>query len=106
MTGPSKQALAGHHLTEAIKHLTSAAEFVRDLPDRDDEVLDHLALVVEGAIETIRDVRGEVEKDTGAPVVRSRAPKKPDRRAGERRAAKRRLDDKRKSALRSRGSAR
>ena len=59
MSGPSKQALAGHHLTEAIKHLTAAAEFIRELPDRDDDVMDHLALVVEGAVETIRDVRGK-----------------------------------------------
>jgi len=62
MSGPSKRALIGHHITEAIKHLTAAAEFVRELPDRDDAVMDHLALVVEGAVETVRDVRREVEK--------------------------------------------
>lgn len=62
MSGPSKQSLAGHHLTEAIKHLSAAAECIRELPDRDDDVMEHLALVVGGAVETIRDVRGEVEK--------------------------------------------
>jgi len=104
MTGPSKKALAGHHLTEAIKHLTSAAEFVRELPGRDVDVLEHMALVLEGAVETVRDVRGHVE---AAPQgIRGRAPKKPDRRGGDRRAAKRRLDDKRKAALRARGPAR
>ena len=64
MTGPSKRALVGHHITAAIKHLTAAAEFVRELPDRDSDVTDHLALVVEGAIETVRDVRREVEETT------------------------------------------
>jgi hypothetical protein len=103
MTGPSKKALAGHHLTEAIKHLTSAAEFIRELPDRDDDVLDHMALVVEGAVETVRDVRGHVEAD--APhAIRGRTPRKPDRRAGDRRASKRRVDDKRKAALSTKGS--
>ncbi len=58
----SDQALAGHHLTEAIKHLTAAAELVRGLASREDsDELEHLALVVEGARETVRDVRGEVE---------------------------------------------
>jgi hypothetical protein len=57
--GPSKEALAGHHLTEAIKHLYAAAEFIREL-DRAD--VNDLALTVEIAAETARDARGEVEK--------------------------------------------
>lgn len=60
MSGPSKRSLAGHHLTEAIRHLYAAAEFVRELPDQKD--VSDLAMVVERAAETARDVRGEVEK--------------------------------------------
>lgn len=93
MTSPSKQDCASYHLTEVIKHLTSAAGLVRELPDRDDDVLDHLALVVEGTIETIRDVRGHVE--AAAPQgIRGRTPRKPDRREGDRRVTRRRLNDK------------
>lgn len=58
MSGPSKRALVGHHLTEAIRHLYAAAEFVRELPHDDAR---ELAAVVERAAETARDVRGEVE---------------------------------------------
>ena len=59
MSGPSKRDLAGHHLTEAIRHLYAAAEFVRET-DCDDA--NELAMVVERAGETARDVRGEVSK--------------------------------------------
>lgn len=58
VTGPSKRALAGHHLTEAIRHLSAAAEFVRELDRADAE---DLARSVERAVEAVRDVRGEVE---------------------------------------------
>lgn len=58
MSGPSKASLAGHHLTEAIKHLYAAAEFVRETT-HDDAV--ELAAIVERAAETARDVRGEIE---------------------------------------------
>ncbi|HSX22908.1 MAG TPA: hypothetical protein VLE97_09065 [Gaiellaceae bacterium] len=58
MSGPSKRSLAGHHLTEAIKHLYAAAEFVRET-DHDDAA--ELAAVAERAAETARDVRGEIE---------------------------------------------
>ncbi len=61
MSGPSKEALADHHLTEAIRHLSAAAEFVRDL-DREDA--NELALAVDRAVETARDLRGEVEGRT------------------------------------------
>jgi hypothetical protein len=64
MNGPSKQSLASRHLTEANKHLYAAAGFVLELPDRDSDVLNHLALVVGGAVETVRDVRREVEEAT------------------------------------------
>lgn len=59
MSPPSKQSLAGHHLTEAIKHLYAAAELVRDL----DAVQDasEVALSIEGAAETARDIRGEIQ---------------------------------------------
>lgn len=60
MTGPSKRALVGHHSTEAIKHLTAVAELVRELRGSDET--DDLALVVEGCIETVREVRREVEE--------------------------------------------
>jgi hypothetical protein len=59
VSGPSKEALVGHHLTEAIKHLYTAAEFVRELEGREDA--GELALMLERAAETARDVRGEVE---------------------------------------------
>lgn len=58
MSTPGKRALAGHHLTEAIKHLYAAADFVRET-DHDDAR--ELAVVVERAAETAHDVRGEVE---------------------------------------------
>jgi hypothetical protein len=58
VTGPSKRALVGHHLTEAIRHLSAAAEFVRELDRADAE---DLARSVERAAEAVRDVRGEVE---------------------------------------------
>jgi hypothetical protein len=99
LTGSSKKSLASYHLTEAIKHLISAAEFVRELPGRDD-----LGLAVEGAIETIRTVRGHMEVD--APQIRARTPKKPDRREGDRRVTRRRLDDKRKIASRTKDTKR
>jgi hypothetical protein len=60
MSGPSTKALAGHHLTEAIKHLYAAASFVRELEGRQDA--NELALSLEGAAESARDVRGEVEE--------------------------------------------
>ena len=59
MSGPSKKALAGHHLTEAIKHLYAAAEFVSELVDEGDP--NDLAMTLVRAAETARDVRGEVE---------------------------------------------
>jgi len=59
MSGPSKLSLAGHHLTEAIRHLYAAAEFVRET---DCEDAGDLAMTVERAAETARDARGEVEK--------------------------------------------
>lgn len=58
MSGPSKRDLAGHHLTEAIRHLHAAAEFARET-DHDDAR--ELAMVVERAAEIARDVRGEFE---------------------------------------------
>jgi hypothetical protein len=57
VSGPSKEALAAHHLTEAVRHLSAAAEFVREL-DREDARA--LALAVDRAVETARDLRGEV----------------------------------------------
>lgn len=64
MNRPSQRALAGHHIMQAIKHLTAAAEFVRELPDRDSGMTGYLELVVEGCIETVRDVSREIEKAT------------------------------------------
>jgi hypothetical protein len=61
MGGPGKKALAGHHLTEAIRHLSAAAEFVRELKRED---AGELAMTVERAVETARDVRGEIEGRT------------------------------------------
>lgn len=57
MSGPSKEALASHHLTEAIKHLYAAAEFVRELNHDDTK---ELAATLEGAAETVREVRVEI----------------------------------------------
>lgn len=61
MGGPSKKALAGHHLTEAIRHLSAAAEFVRELKRED---AGELALTIDRAVGTARDVRSEVEERT------------------------------------------
>ena len=61
---PSKRSLASHHLTEAIRHLSAAAEFVRELPDRHPAVRDRKALDVEGAREIIRALRGDVDKES------------------------------------------
>jgi hypothetical protein len=56
--GPSTEALCGHHLTEAIKHLAAAAELSRELrrPDAGD-----LALALDRAVEAARDMRGDIE---------------------------------------------
>ena len=97
MKGPTTRHLAGYHFTEAIRHLSVAAECVREMADRE---LSDWALTIDGMIETIREVRGKV--DAPSQGIRGRTPKKPDRRAGDRRAAKRRVDDKRKAALRAR----
>jgi hypothetical protein len=58
---PSKNAVTGHHLTEAIRHLSAVTGLVLELPSLDADVRDQLALVVEGTIETLRDVQREVE---------------------------------------------
>ena len=58
MSGPSKEALVGHHLTEAIRHLLAAAEFTRELTRED---AGELAMSLERWLEAVRDVRGEVE---------------------------------------------
>ena len=57
MSGPSKRDLAGHHLTEALRHLYAAASFVRETNCKD---ADGLAMSLERAAETARDARGEV----------------------------------------------
>ena len=58
VSGPSTKAIVGHHLTEAIRHLSAAAESARDLPREDAE---ELAKSLERAVEAARDVRGDVE---------------------------------------------
>jgi len=57
MNGPSTEALIGHHLTQAIRHLSAAAEFARELK-REDAA--ELALSLEREVEAVRDVRGDV----------------------------------------------
>ena len=57
MSGPSKSAMAAHHLTVAIRHLYAAAEFARDLKRADSE---ELALSLQRTAEAARDVRGEI----------------------------------------------
>jgi hypothetical protein len=54
---PSSSDLAQHHLTEAIRHLAAAAEFVRELRREDSE---ELAMSVVRAAEAVRDVRDDV----------------------------------------------
>jgi hypothetical protein len=54
---PSSADLARHHLTEAIRHLAEAAEFVRELRREDSE---SLAMVVVRTSEVVRDVRAVV----------------------------------------------
>lgn len=56
--GPSTEALCGHHLTEAIRHLSAAAEFSRELgrPDAGE-----LAMSLERAVEATRDIRVDIE---------------------------------------------
>lgn len=58
MNGPSPKDLVGHHLTQAIRHLVAAAEFVRELSRED---AGELAMTLEHAAETARDARGEIE---------------------------------------------
>jgi len=62
MSGPSERALAGHHLLEAIRHLSAAAQFIRELPDRSDA--DDIAKLIDSVQETVREVRDEVEEAT------------------------------------------
>lgn len=58
MSGPSKEALVTHHLTEALRHLSAAAQFTRELSRAD---ADELAMSLERWLEAVRDVRGDVE---------------------------------------------
>ena len=58
VTDPSTVALIGHHLTEAIRHLSAAVEFTRELKRED---ADELAMSLERTVEAARDVRGDVE---------------------------------------------
>ena len=58
MTGPSTMALIGHHLTEAIRHLSAAAELSRALTRED---AGELAMSLERTLEAVRDARGDVE---------------------------------------------
>lgn len=58
VTGPSTAALIGHHLTEAIKHLSAAAELSRELTRED---ANELATSLSHMVEAIRDARGDVE---------------------------------------------
>lgn len=60
MTGPSIAALIGHHLTEAIRHLSAAAELSRELTRED---ANELARSLERMREAVRDARGDVEGD-------------------------------------------
>lgn len=118
MSVSTLRQLAGHHLTEAIHHLSVAAARVRDLAViEDSDEAEQLALCVEGAVETMRDAHRAVEaqdpkveprpSDTNLtppaplPQIKGRTPKKPDRRGGDRRASRRRLDDNRAAALRT-----
>lgn len=119
MSSATTLELASNHLTEVIRHLSSAAALVRGLSAyqtainaENADALAHLALIIDGQIETARDVRGHVEKiqKPSAPVLpalqdaKGRSPKKSDRRSGDRRASRRRVDDKRKASLRTKGS--
>jgi len=58
VTGPSTVALIGHHLTEAIKHLSAAAELSRELTRED---ASELATSLSHMVEAVRDARGDVE---------------------------------------------
>ena len=58
VTGPSTVALIGHHLTEAIKHLSAAAELSRELTRED---ASELAMSLARTLEAVRDMRGEVD---------------------------------------------
>lgn len=58
VTGPSTVALIGHHLTEAIKHLSAAAELSRELTRED---AGELATSLAHMVEAVRDTRVDVE---------------------------------------------
>lgn len=58
MSGPCKESLVNHHLTEAIRHLSAAAQFTREL-EREDA--GELAMSLERWLDAVRDVRGDVE---------------------------------------------
>lgn len=58
MSGPSTKAIVGHHLTEAIRHLSAAAQIARGLHRKDAE---ELGKSLDRAVEAARDVRGDVE---------------------------------------------
>lgn len=58
MNGPSPKDLVGHHLTQAIRHLSAAAEFARELSRED---AGELAMSLDRAVEAARDVRSDVE---------------------------------------------
>lgn len=57
MSGPSKESLV-NHLTEAIRHLSAAAQFARELERKD---AGELAMSLERAVEATRDIRGDIE---------------------------------------------
>lgn len=59
VTDPSTTvALIGHHLTEAIKHLSAAAELSRELTRED---ASELATSLSHMVEAVRDARGDVQ---------------------------------------------
>lgn len=57
-TGSRAVDLIGHHLTEAIRHLTAAAGLTRELTREDAR---DLALSLDRTLEAVREARGDVE---------------------------------------------
>jgi hypothetical protein len=56
VSGPSATVLAGHHLTEAVKHLLVAAGFVRSLAREDEAVLVDRLLVASDDVRAVCDL--------------------------------------------------
>lgn len=61
VSGPRPDSVINHHLTEAIRHLATAADLLRERSHEGDGAL---AMSVDRVLYAVRDVRGDVGSRT------------------------------------------